>query len=1085
MAYNRAENSLREITGQIQQGKVVLFLGAGASHAAGGPTGEKLTEMIKQNFPNIDQNLNNFIDVCQDVIDTPPYDRNQLEEFIINKLVSLQPSNSHRIMTKYDWSAIFTSNFDDLIEVAYRTTPEALKRCQPNYSDNPQVTPADRSKVFLFKMMGCMKAQPDESGQMVLSRADYNRALKRRGKYLELLLDFIKAGTMVFIGYSFGDRLVLDIIDEVKQRYGDERLPWSYALFDRLELNEKTTHMFQSRKIRPVECSYEDFFKYLEKNYKTPVQIRVTKDVHIQSMGHDLHISEEEVRQYAEYFEVLTEEKFNQKANNKDDFFKGINKSWGAFRVGWDFKRGVYISPKFQRTVEGETFSGSLKDRVLAELKKHGPEENKVLLITGMAGVGKTMLLRRLAFDIYQGGFAPVVFINPAGISFDYKMLASFVENLNRQIDQKVSGAERGPQIKPVIIVDDAASFIQHINRLKDYLTSRGRPTLIIAAERKGEWEVALKQNPFRIAEENVYELDEELNDQEKGRIIDHFYDLGYIQIKGTFWDNIIQRDFENSFFATIYTLVHPSKKPLNEIIRDQYNNLSNITQRAFQHICCFHQFNMPINFELLVRSLKCTYGDFHSEVIGKDAAKVIFEEGDEIGNLLYRTHHRIIARKTVEFFFGDPEEQKGIFLEIFKEAVLTNRKEREICEKLLIEHIGPNAKVQTLSYEQQRQIFKTICERNPVRCLIHHWGILETDDHNYLEAERLLRWALEVPKEDIEAYRGESDQTILTSLGNLYSHMGMKATEEGNESNAQACFDNAERCFQDAKHGDFPNVYAYHAHANMWYQKGNRTRNEVEKIEYYARSLEILTIAKDNVNEDELQAIYELETMIWGQLEDEKKIRQYVDVLRITFNTPRGYYLHAQLLLRKASKKEGNEKEKTLQCALDSVETALKFFPSDEHCLRLKARLVKELKQYDLKEYLRSLQSWKAVASVPNVWLLYELGRTAFVLGYYDRSKAAFQELETGVGMGHKLRSRTRGLMKDEKGEKKEFEGTIANKFSQYDGEIRCDSLRSLRYPIAFRPIACRFTPTRGDVVKFYIGFSFRGPGALNVRKI
>jgi len=110
MADNIADNSLREITGQIQQGKVVLFLGAGASHTAGGPTGEKLTEMIKQNFPNIDQNLNNFIDICQDVIDTPPHDRNQLEEFIINKLVSLQPSNSHRIMTKYDWSAIFTTS---------------------------------------------------------------------------------------------------------------------------------------------------------------------------------------------------------------------------------------------------------------------------------------------------------------------------------------------------------------------------------------------------------------------------------------------------------------------------------------------------------------------------------------------------------------------------------------------------------------------------------------------------------------------------------------------------------------------------------------------------------------------------------------------------------------------------------------------------------------------------------------------------------------------------------------------------------------------------------------------------------------
>ena len=87
-------------------------------------------------------------------------------------------------------------------------------------------------------------------------------------------------------------------------------------------------------------------------------------------------------------------------------------------------------------------------------------------------------------------------------------------------------------------------------------------------------------------------------------------------------------------------------KKPLNLIIRDQYQNLTNLTQKAFQYICCFHQFNLPMNLELLVRSLKCNYTDFNSDVIGKDAAKVIFEEQDEIGNILYRTHHRIIAKK-------------------------------------------------------------------------------------------------------------------------------------------------------------------------------------------------------------------------------------------------------------------------------------------------------------------------------------------------------------------------------------------------------------------------------------------------------
>ena len=130
-------------------------------------------------------------------------------------------------------------------------------------------------------------------------------------------------------------------------------------------------------------------------------------------------------------------------------------------------------------------------------------------------------------------------------------------------------------------------------------------------------------------------------------------------------------------------------------------------------------------------------------------------------------------------------------------------------------------------------------------------------------------------------------------------------------------------------------------------------------------------------------------------------------------------------------------------------------------------------------------MQNWKAVVTTPNAWLLYELGRTAFLFGYYDYSKEFFKELETGIGIGHRLRSRSRYPILDEKGNRKKFEGTIVNIFSSYEGDIRCDVLRSLRYSIIFRPIACRFTPSRGDIVKFHIEFSFRGPIAVRVRKI
>lgn len=173
------------------------------------------------------------------------------------------------------------------------------------------------------------------------------------------------------------------------------------------------------------------------------------------------------------------------------------------------------------------------------------------------------------------------------------------------------------------------------------------------------------------------------------------------------------------------------------------------------------------------------------------------------------------------------------------------------------------------------------------------------------------------------------------------------------------------------------------------------------------------------------------------------------------------------------------------MELALGKVDEGLKHFRSDERCLGLRARVFRELAPRELKKYYTALIKWKSAATRPNVRLLFELARTAFVLEYYDDSKKFFQELETGVGLGHRLRTRPRYPIADEEGNSVEFEGVITSIFSSYEGEIRCESLRNLRYPIAFRPIACRFTPSSGDLVRFDIAFSFRNPIAINVRKV
>ena len=75
----------------------------------------------------------------------------------------------------------------------------------------------------------------------------------------------MKNGTILFVGYSFRDRLVFDVMEELIDVNGVDRIPWSYAFFEHVERDEKTTSIFSRHRIIPLECSFEELMESLGK----------------------------------------------------------------------------------------------------------------------------------------------------------------------------------------------------------------------------------------------------------------------------------------------------------------------------------------------------------------------------------------------------------------------------------------------------------------------------------------------------------------------------------------------------------------------------------------------------------------------------------------------------------------------------------------------------------------------------------------------------------------------------------------------------------------------------------------------------
>lgn len=1053
---------MERIAEKLAEGKVALFIGAGVSKVAGAPSTSELVALIKKKFNKARFRTDDFSDVCQAVIDSDYYDgRRELEDLIRRTLGNLQPTEWHHELPKLNLAAIFTTNYDDLIEESFRLSTHSPKRDYYSVlTDN--FTIADRKTLYIFKLMGTIRARSHDPGRMVLSKVDVMSSLRMKEKCIDVLSDIIRDGTVVFVGYSGRDQVVFEVMERMAQKYGVDSLMRSYMLLHDLSCIEGESLKFSRRNIVPVKCSFQELIEFLlkkpmEKGPPAPQRnmIRVS--------GHDMKFAPREINPCSNFFFIMGEKDLDQPPGNKDDFFRGINRSWGAFREKWDFQRDTYID------------ENGFRERISNELKKMGPSDNRVLMVAGVPGIGKSMMLRRTAYDSYRSGFPTLIFDSTKS-KFDFKILDSFLMDIDRKLYASSEG--RIANAKSIIILDDVASLLVNPVDVSAYLSSRGRSALIITSARGDDL-----SKEFGIAEKDIVKIPQKLTKNEIHRLAHHLRQIGYLP-SSEIWANVILRELERSFFAAMYTLVDPAKRPLGKIIYDQFADLTEEQKKIFLCICAFHRFNLPITIELLVRvACNNNYDLFMKCEKDRRLKQITSKTEDRDKNILYTSHNRIIAQKTFDLFLNDNARRKELYLDILDKTHFSIGKERELVEKLLILNFGPKRRGSRLSLSDRLELFSTICSRTPTKSLLHHFGLLQAELKDFSNAEKTLLKALGFREMYLDAYYGESNRNIQTSLGCMYIDWAEEKITTGDVESAEELFPKAERYLHDAMKYHYPAPHPYHALARMYMRRGDRLGEDPRRFEHYANALDVIDIGKRNVHAPRGRELYTLETMIQTQLENEEAIKEAISVLEDKYRSPRGRYLYCTAVLAKCKSLRAREKREALEGALRVLDEGLYKFPTDEPCLRVKAEIIKTLHPREEKMIFEALERWHQMSRWHSVELLFELAVAAFKLSYYDTSFKRFAKLER-VSRGHPERFTVREYMKNGKGQRIVYRGTILRIRSPYEGEIRVDSLPRLDYNIRFAAETCTFIPKEGDVVSFLLGFNYVSPQAIDVRK-
>jgi hypothetical protein len=205
----------RRLAALAERGRLVLFLGAGVSAAAGLPVLHSLLHRIAA-----ETNLTERDIEALDRLD--PLDRARVLEGRLQRqgvalgtrvaeiFAASRPSLSHTLLASFPVNEMATTNYDQLFEQACEGAQQPVA-----------VLPYERAsghRRWLLKMHGCISRPHD----IVLTRDDYLRYGERRAALAGIVQALLVTRHILFVGFSLNDDNFHRLVHDVRQAVGGD-----------------------------------------------------------------------------------------------------------------------------------------------------------------------------------------------------------------------------------------------------------------------------------------------------------------------------------------------------------------------------------------------------------------------------------------------------------------------------------------------------------------------------------------------------------------------------------------------------------------------------------------------------------------------------------------------------------------------------------------------------------------------------------------------------------------------------------------------------------------------------------------------
>jgi tetratricopeptide (TPR) repeat protein len=617
----------------VREQRVALFLGAGASRGALDDSGNDIPDAAALGAAIADafldgQYRSSDFRTIYDFACSHKGGR-QVQEFVRNSLLGFQPAAHHILIPTFPWVAIFTTNYDLVIERAYKAQKEAVQSIKALASDEEakQYVGSDKDLTYV-KLHGCITQYNSVTPPLIASTEQIIRSRGGRSGLFDRFLEIAKNYNCLFVGYSFQDFNLRTLVDELVKD-GDSRPP--HFILNKT-IPDIEANYWRDRRFRPIRGTFASFLANL--NDKCPPATRklaaLASQLRVSTFTRWIGVkggkeSERLSRYIANQCPVITSD-IDPSQAEPSVFYRGGSDTWSFLNADLDVRRRLLLP--------------IINKHVLAQAAHATP---KVILIKSPAGSGRSVFLKRLAWETAITHDRLSVYAAPGAV-----------------IDQDIFAEMfRLTKSSMYLFIDDVAERTAAVDNLLSAARASKWPLTVFLAERNNEWNTNCDDllggyvtADYELDRLDIPEIENLIARLDKHRCLGELARLS---------PGDRAKAFTTTYGGQILVSLHEATqgRKFSDIVLDEYQNIGNDKARLlYLDICSLHRFGVQVRAGLVSRVHDIPFERFKTEFL-RPLEKIVSSRWDpELNDYVYATRHRIIADLVYRSAIITPDEK-------------------------------------------------------------------------------------------------------------------------------------------------------------------------------------------------------------------------------------------------------------------------------------------------------------------------------------------------------------------------------------------------------------------------------------------